>query len=309
MTKVVITSEFFGKFSDEAERILKEAGLEVVPNPYNKDLNEEEVISIIKEADAIICDLEPITKKAMDVAPNLKIIARRGVGVDSVDVGYANEKGIEVARTLGVVEKPVAELAMAYILQINRKISKLDAEMKQGSWNKILGSSLEGKVLGIVGMGNIAKELVRKAKAFDMKIIYSDVFRNQDAEKELGVEYVSFEELLAKSDVISIHVPLLDSTVDMFNYETMKLMKRKPILINTARGPVVNENDLCKALEEGLVSFAAIDVFDVEPKTDSKLRHCDNAILTPHVATFTKEVFINMDILAAKNVVNYFSKA
>lgn len=308
MTKVVITSEFFGKFSDEGERILKEAGFEVVPNPYNKDLNEEEVISIIEEADAIICDLEPITQKAMDVAPNLKIIARRGVGVDSVDVDYANKKGIEVARTLGVVEKPVAELAMAYILQINRKISTLDVEMKQGSWNKILGSSLEGKVLGIVGMGNIAKELVRKAKVFDMKIIYSDVFRNQDAEKELGVEYVSFEELLAKSDVISIHVPLLDSTVDMFNYETMKLMKRKPILINTARGPVVNEDDLCKALEEGLVSFAAIDVFDVEPKTDSKLRHCDNAILTPHVATFTKEVFINMDVLAAKNVVDYFAK-
>ncbi|MFT9495079.1 phosphoglycerate dehydrogenase [Anaerosolibacter sp.] len=304
--KVVITSEFFGRFSNEAERLLLEAGFEVVGNPYKKFLNEEEVISIVGDADAIICDLEKITKKVIDSAPNLKVIARRGVGVDSVDVAYAAEKDVLVARTLGVVEKPVAELVMAYILQIYRRIGESNKAMKEGSWTKILGNSLEGKVLGIVGLGNIGKELIRKAKAFDMEIVYSDVMRNTEAEEALGIQYVSFEELIENADIISIHAPLLESTKNLFNYDTMKKMKKQPVLINTARGPIVNEEDLCTALEEGLVSFAAIDVFDVEPKTDSPLRNHDNAILTPHNGTFTKEVFINMDILAAKNIIDYF---
>lgn len=303
--KVAITSEFFGKFSDEGEKILKEAGFEVIPNLYNRFLEEDEMIAMIGEADAIICDLEKINKKVIDSAPNLKMIARRGVGVDSVDVEYAAEKGIRVARTLGVVEKPVAELVMTYILQAYRKIDALNQEMKKGRWTKILGSSLEGKVLGIVGMGNIAKEVVRKAKAFDMKVIYTNHTRKPGLDGELQIEYVGFEELLGRSDVISIHVPLTETTTNMFRYDTMKLMKKQPILINTARGPVVNEADLCRALEEKLISFAAIDVFDVEPKSDSPLRKYDNVLLTPHVGTFTKEVFIQMDIVAAKNIIDY----
>ncbi len=303
--KVVITSEFFGRFSDQAEKILIEAGFEVIPNPYKKALNEEEVISIVSEANALICDLEPITEKVIDSAPNLKIVARRGVGVDSVDVEYAKEKDIKVARTLGVVEKPVAELVMAYILQAYRKTNLLNDEMKQGKWTKMLGSSLDGKVLGIVGLGSIGKELVRKAKAFDMNIIYSDVIRDEKAEKDLDIKYVSFNDLLAQSDIISIHVPLLESTENMFNYEIMKAMEKSPLLINTARGPVVNEEDLSKALDERLISYAGIDVFDVEPKTTSPLVNNKNAILTPHVGTFTKEVFIKMDVLAAKNVIEY----
>ena len=303
--KVAITSEFFGRFSKKGEEILKEAGLEVIPNPYEKFLNEEEILSLVDEADAIICDLEEITKKVIDNAPNLKIIARRGVGVDSVDVEYARENDIKVARTLGVVEKPVAELVMSYILEIYRKITPLYQAMKKGDWDKILGNSLEGKVLGIVGLGNIGQELVRKAKVFDLDIIYTDYNRKEELETELGIEYVSFKELMKKSDIISIHVPLTDSTRNMFNYETMELMEKEPVLINTARGPVVNGEDLAKALEEGLVSYAAIDVFDEEPKTDSPLKNYDNAILTPHVGTYTEEVFIKMDILAAENVVDY----
>ena len=132
MKKVVITSEFFGRFSNEGERILREAGFEVIANPYNKNLEEKEILSIISPADAIICDLEKISRTVIDAAPNLKVIARRGVGVDSVDVEYEKEKGITVARTLGVVEKPVAELAMAYILGIYRRICPLDQEMKAG---------------------------------------------------------------------------------------------------------------------------------------------------------------------------------
>jgi phosphoglycerate dehydrogenase-like enzyme len=306
MKKVVITSEFFGRFSDEGEQILKEAGYTVIPNSYRKGLNEAEVISIVSEANAIICDLEPITSKVIDSALHLKIISRRGVGVDSVDVEYAKANGITVARTLNVVEEPVAELVMAYIFQAYRKIDLLNSDMKKGVWRKILGSSLSGKTLGIIGLGNIARELIRKAQPFDMKIIYYDVLRKSDTEKELSVGYASFENLLAESDIISIHAPLLESTENMFNYASMQLMKKKPVLINTARGAIINESDLCRALDEELISFAAIDVFDTEPKTDSPLLKYENAILTPHVGTFTKETFIAMDVMAAQNIINYF---
>lgn len=305
--KVAITSEFFAKFSDKALKILEENGLEVIPNRYDKYLDkEEEIISLTKEANAVICDLEKISKNVIDQSPNLEIIARRGVGTDSVAVEYAKEKDIEVARTLGVVEKPVSELVMAYILNISRQIMPLNQSMHQGEWNKILAHSVDGKTIGIIGMGNIGREITRKAQAFDMDVIYYDVERKEELEKELGIEYQDFDKLLKSSDVITLHVPLNKNTKNLIDYSAMEKMDKSPILINTARGPVVNNKDLKKALEEGLVSFAAIDVFDEEPKTNSILKDCKNVMLTPHVGTFTEEIFIKMDVLAAENVVNYF---
>lgn len=307
--KVAITSEFFGKFSDEAFKILEENGLEVIPNRYDKYLDkEEEIISLIKDANAVICDLEKISKNVIDQSPNLEIIARRGVGTDSVAVDYADKKGIEVARTLGVVEKPVAELVMSYILSISRQIMPLNQSMHQGQWNKILAHSVDGKTIGIIGMGNIGQEITRKAQAFDMDVIYFDVDRKEELEEELGIEYQELEQLFKNSDVITLHVPSNEHTENLIDYQAMKKMKKSPILINTARGPVVNNKDLKRALKEGLVSYAAVDVFDEEPKTDSELKNCENAILTPHVGTFTEEIFIKMDVLAAENVVEHFKK-
>lgn len=307
--KVAITSEFFGKFSNEAFEILAENGLEVIPNSYDKYLDkEEEIISLTSNANAVICDLEKISKNVIDQSPNLEIIARRGVGTDSVAVDYAEEKGIKVARTLGVVEKPVAELVMSYILNISRQIMPLNKSMHQGNWDKILAHSIDGKKLGIIGMGNIGKEITRKAQAFDMNIIYYDVDRKKSLEQELGIEYQELGQLFENSDVITLHVPLNEHTENLIDYEAMLKMKKSPILINTARGPVVNNEDLKRALEEGLISYAAVDVFDEEPKTNSVLKDTENVILTPHVGTFTEEIFIKMDVLAAKNVVEYLKR-
>ena len=307
--KVAITSEYFGKFSDEAFTILKDNGFEVIENKYDKFLDkEEEIISLSKEANAIICDLEEISQNVIDQSPNLEIIARRGVGTDSVAVNYAKEKGIKVARTLGVVEKPVAELVMSFILNISRRIIPLNKEMHQGKWNKILGNSLEGKTLGIIGMGNIGEEITRKAKAFDLDVIYYDVERKLEVEEKFEMEYSSLDELYQKADIITLHVPLNKHTENLIDYEALKKMKKKAILINTARGAVVNNKDLKKALDSDLIAYAAVDVFDTEPKTDSVLVDCDNVLLTPHVGTFTEEIFIKMDVLAAQNVVDFFNK-
>lgn len=307
--KVAITSEYFGKFSDEAFKILKDNGFEVIENKYDKFLDsEEEIISLTKEANAVICDLENISENVIDQSPNLEIIARRGVGTDSVAVDYAEEKGIKVARTLGVVEKPVAELVMTYILNIFRKLSFLNKDMHQGKWNKILGNSLEGKTLGIVGMGNIGEEITRKSKAFDLNIVYYDVERKLKAEDRFGIKYISLDQLYQKADIITLHVPLNKHTENLIDYEALKKMKEKAILINTARGAVVNNSDLKKALDNNLIAYAAVDVFDTEPKTDSVLVDCDNVFLTPHVGTFTEETFVKMDILAAKNIVDFFNE-
>lgn len=307
--KVAITSEYFGKFSNEAFNVLKDNGFEVIENKYDKFLDkEEEIISLSKEANAIICDLEEISQNVIDQSPNLEIIARRGVGTDSVAVNYAKEKGIKVARTLGVVEKPVAELVMSFILNISRRIIPLNKEMHQGKWNKILGNSLEGKTLGIIGMGNIGEEITRKARAFDLDVIYHDVERKLEVEEKFEMEYSSLDELYQKADIITLHVPLNKHTENLIDYEALKKMKKKAILINTARGAVVNNKDLKKALDSDLIAYAAVDVFDTEPKTDSVLVDCDNVLLTPHVGTFTEEIFIKMDVLAAQNVVDFFNK-
>lgn len=304
--KVAITSEFFGRFSDKAFKILEENGFEVIANKYEKYLDKEkEIVSLTKDADAVICDLEHISKEVIDQSPNLKIIARRGVGTDSVAVNYAEEKGVKVARTLGVVEKPVAELVMAYILNVFRKIDDLNTSMHQGDWNKILAHSIDGQTIGIIGMGNIGKEITRKAKAFDMNVVYFDVNRQKEIEEDLNIEYLELDELYRTADVITLHVPLNAATENLIDYSAAQKMEKAPLLINTSRGPVVNNEDLKKALDEGLISYAAIDVFDEEPKTDSVLKECENVILTPHVGTFTEEIFIKMDVLAAQNVVDY----
>ncbi len=306
MATVCITSEFFGKFSGRGREILVEAGHAVVDNPFGRFLATPDILSFVGPAQALVCDLEKISKEVMDAAPRLGIVSRRGVGVDSVDLEEAKRRGIVVARTLGLVEKPVADLVLAYVLEFARHLREGDAAMKAGRWEKVLGMGLEGKVLGIVGLGAIAAEVVRRAKAFGMEVVYYDVARQEEKERALGVAYLPLDELLAGSDFVSLHLPLLPETRGMFGYERFARMKPTARFINTARGAVVDEAGLARALHEGRIAGAAIDVFDVEPKTDSPLRDAPNALLTPHVATFTRETFIAMDIRAAENIVAHF---
>jgi D-3-phosphoglycerate dehydrogenase len=307
MAKVLITSEFFGKFDRAAKDMLVSAGHVVIDNPYgHKFLTPAEIIPYAREADAFICDLEKITKEVIDSAPSLKVISRRGVGVDSVDCEYAKLKGIEVAKTLGVVEAPVAELVMAYILHFSRKIAEMDTDMHKGIWEKLLSASVDGKILGIVGMGHVGAEVAKRAASFGMKIIYSGRSRNEKAEKEYGAIRVSLEELLACSDFVSVNIALTDDTRGLFDYDKICLMKPSAYLINTARGAVVNEAMLKRALEEKRIQGAAIDVFDVEPQMESIFKGMENVVLTPHIGSFTREIFIKMDIAAVQNVIRRF---
>lgn len=308
MANVLITSEYFGKFDLTAREMLIRAGHAVTDNPYgHKFLSSEEIIPYAGNADAFICDLEKITKEVIDAAPRLRIIARRGVGVDSVDCGYARQKNIQVAITKDVVEAPVAELVMGYILHFSRKICIMNKDMHQNIWKKIMNNSIDTKVLGIVGMGKIAMEVARRAAAFGMEILYCDLRKNPAAEAAFGAKQVSLDELLAAADFVTIHTTLNKETKGLFNYGAISKMKKSAYLINTARGAIVDELGLEKALKEQKIAGAAIDVFDVEPKTDSVLAKLDNVVLTPHTASFTREAFIKMDMISAQNIIRYFN--
>jgi len=302
--KVLITSEYFAKFSPEARTLLVNAGLDVIDNPYgHTQLNQSQMIPYIGDANAIICDLEPIDRSVIDAAPVLKIIARRGVGIDSVDWKYAQEKGIEVARTLGVVEMPVAELVMGYVLELSRHISSMSQRMHEGKWERQECHSVAGRTLGIIGMGRIASQVARLASAFQMKVLYYDVTKNEAVEDETGARYASLKVLLAEADFVTLHTPLTDETRGMVNADLLLRMKKGSCLINTARGAIVDAAAVRNAIEQGLLSGAAIDVYDREPETESVLKGVPGVILTPHIGTFTQETFIRMDVEAAKNVI------
>lgn len=309
MKNVLITSEYFGKFSNAGRKLLTEAGLNVIDNPYgHKRLKKDEIIPYVENASAVICDLEPIDRDVIAAAPKLEIIARRGVGIDSVDYEYARQHGIEVARTMGVVEAPVAELVMCYILDMSRNVSVMSRYMHGGEWKRVQSHSVYGATLGIVGMGNIGMEVARRAHAFGMHIVYYDVRDNKKAEVEFDATHVSFSELLSSSDFVSLHVPLIPSTYGMINDNVFEQMRSNAYLINTARGAIVDIDALKRALENGKIAGAAIDVYNCEPDTNSPLKGMPNVWLTPHIGTFTEEVFINMDIIAAQNVIRKISQ-
>ena len=225
------------------------------------------------------------------------------MGIDSVDWQYAATKGIETARTLGVVEKPVAELVMGYILDFARNIHTMSRSMHEGRWERVPCRSVDGAVLGLVGFGHIARVVARRALAMDMKVLYTDLRRDEEAERTLGVTFCPLEELLARSDFVSLHTPLTPETRGMIGAEQLALMKPTASLINTSRGAVVDVDALAETMRAGRLHGCAIDVFDREPETESPLRGIPGVILTPHVGTFTEQIFIRMDVVAAQNVI------
>lgn len=292
--------------------ILKEAGLEI-------DLHEskewppsrEELIEHVKDKDALLCLLtDKIDAEVMDAAPNLKVVSTYSVGFDHIDIEAATKRGIYVTHTPGVLTDAVAEFTVGLLLAITRRILEADQIIRKGEWNKpwnpffLTGPELKGKTLGIVGFGRIGRAVAKKVKGFEMNLIYYDVYRNEQAEKELGVKYVDLETLLKESDFVSLHVPLTKDTYHMIGEKELKMMKPTAYLINTARGAVVDTEALVKALKEKWIAGAALDVFEQEPLPPGHpLTKLDNVILAPHIASATNEARARMAELAAKNLV------
>lgn len=280
---------------------------EVFVNTEDRVLSKGEIIERLKGMDGMVCLLtDAIDGEIMDAEPNLKVISNYAVGFDNIDVDAATERGIPVTNTPGVLTETTADFAWALLMAIARRVVEADKFTREGKfkgWRPqlLLGSDVYGKTIGIVGMGRIGQAMARRARGFDMNILYYDEYRpDPEVEKELGLTYVPFDELLQKADYVSIHVPLMESTHHLIGERELKLMKKTAYLINSARGPIVDEKALVKALQEKEIAGAGLDVFEDEPELAPGLAELDNVVLAPHIASATIETRSKMATMAAE---------
>ncbi|MDF2539072.1 MAG: glyoxylate reductase [Herbinix sp.] len=307
MKKAIILACNVSEVDNQAKQNLEKAGFDVKEYPVERKYTPEELVEILRDADAVIAGLEKYTREVLEQLPRLKLIARRGVGIDNIDLTAANEHHITVTRTEGYVGPAVAELIMAYILDHARQLSFHNEIMKNGNWSRILTEGVKGKSLGLVGFGSISKETAVRAHAFGMNLLCYYRHRDLDIEEQYHAMYTDFDTLISTSDYIAINVPMTEATKNMFHAAVFQSMKPSSVLINTARGGIVHTADLANALKNGQISAAYIDVFDQEPCTSSPLHSCNNALLTPHIGTFTRDTFISMNNRCAEQIIEFFN--
>lgn len=312
MPHILVTRKIY----DKAVDLLADTDLDFEANQENVDWSVAELQQKLGGADGLICLLtDKITGAVMDAAPSLKIIANVAVGYDNIDVAAATERGIVVTNTPDVLTETTADLAIALLLAIARRIPEADAYMRAGKYKKfelfpdMLGVDVFGKTLGIVGMGRIGTAVARRAAlGFNMNVLYTANSTKPEAETELGAKHVSFAELLAESDFISINAPMTPETHHLFTLDEFKRMKPTACLVNTARGPLIKEADLVEALNQGLIRGAALDVFEAEPEMAPGLAEIkDRLVVAPHVGSATIETRQKMSLLAVKNVAAFFA--
>ncbi len=272
---------------------------------------KKRLASKIKDIDGLICfPYDVIGRELIDCAKNLKVISTYSVGFDHIDTEYAKERKIRVGYTPEVLTGATADLAFSLMLDIMRRVSEGDRTIRNGNWKEIygaydyVGTDLQDKTLGIFGMGRIGSALAKRAKSFDMNIIYHNRNKvSKTKERSLGAKYVTFEKLLAQSDIISIHVPHSKHTEQLFDKKIFKKMKNSSFLINTARGKIINENHLIEALKNKIIAGAGLDVFESEPiGKNHPLTKIDNVVLAPHIGSSTKETRSKMAKITIENL-------
>ncbi|HEX2665739.1 MAG TPA: D-glycerate dehydrogenase [Candidatus Acidoferrum sp.] len=305
--KVFATHRLF----DPARKILGEnCDVEYWEKPGRP--TREEVLRRVENKEGLICLLtEKVNDELLQAAPKLKIAANVAVGFDNIDVSACTKRGVVATNTPGVLDETTADFAWALLMAVARRLGEGDALARSGNWkgwdlDQLVGTDVWGKTLGIVGFGRIGKAMARRASGFRMKVIYTDAVRaTVEAEKELRAEYRDMNALLAESDFVSVHTPLLPETRGLFNEATFARMKQTAFLINTSRGPVVDEAALAGALQNGKIAGAALDVFEKEPAIHPGL-HRPNVVLAPHIASASLETRTKMACMAAESVVATF---
>lgn len=299
MPEVVILARSFGRASPEPLEILEKAGLTVTFKSNPEPENESMVAELIGNAEAVIVGVDRIGEKVLSLCPHLKVVSKHGIGVDNIDLEAARRRGVIVANAPGTNSESVADMAFLFILSCARHMKLLLEQVRNKKWSSpLLGSELEGKTLGIVGLGRIGKGVARRALGFGMKVIYFDPFvEDPDFTK------VELEELFRRSDFVTLHLPLSLQTKHLVNEQLLSLMKKDAFLINTARGELVDEEALYRFLKEERIAGAGLDVLSFEPPFESPLLTLPNVLVTPHVSAHTKEANVKMGKTAALNVV------
>ncbi len=297
--------------------LLRTAGHEVDVSIKDGVLTPTELEEALqaKSYDGVVCLLtDNITAELLAKVPTVQIVANYAVGYNNIDVAEAMQRGVVVTNTPGVLSTAVAEFTLSLLLAVSKRVVEADRFTKSGEFvgwapELFLGVSLEGKTLGIVGAGRIGQEVAKRAqKGFGMKVLYYDVKQNEELEKDMPCHYCSdIEQLLKEADFVSLHAPLLESTKHLINKERLKMMKPTAYLINTARGPLVDEVALVEALQNKTIAGAGLDVFEYEPKLVEGLASCENVVLTPHIASATTEARGEMSKMVAQNINQFFA--
>ena len=307
MTKVLITTIPFADKNRLPLDLLEQNNIEYLINPFNKKLTEDELVEMVSDFDVIIAGTEPITKKVMNAATNLKMISRVGIGLDSVNLLEAEKHGIVVSYTPDAPAPAVAELTIGLMLTLLRSVQLSNMEMHIGKWHRFFGRRLSKVVIGIIGIGRIGTGVLQHLQGFgSLKILVNDINSDSNLNKKFNIEWVDKETIYKQSDIITIHTPLTAQTKNMIRKDQLLSMKNDAIIINTARGGIINEQDLYEVMQAGHLSGAAIDVFDFEPY-DGKLREIQRCILTAHMGSMSVDCRTRMEIEATEETVRFLS--
>jgi len=309
MSRILITTTSFAKDDISPLNLLQKAGYETITNPYGRKLTEEEVLNLILEVKPVgmIAGVEPITARVLQQAVGLKVVSRCGVGLESVDLNAARSLGIAVTNTPDAPTEAVAELTIGLIFNLLRKISFLDRELRKGNWKKEMGRLVQGKKVGIIGLGHIGKRVAEKLSALGTKVAGTDIQPDFKWLQKNQVPLVSLEELLKQSEILCLHLSHSPNNEHLIGRKEIKAMPQGAYLINTSRGEVIDHDALYSMLTNGHLSGAALDVFDQEPYS-GPLTQLDNVILTPHIGSYAREARIEMEIQAAQNLIEGLRK-
>jgi D-3-phosphoglycerate dehydrogenase len=308
MAKVLITARSVAA-NKEGKAILEAAGHEIITHVGDGVWSEAEMVRIIPGMDAMIAGLDEITDKVIEAgAPTLKIIARNGVGYNKVDIAAAEKFGIPVTIAPGTNTISVCELVFGLMLSLTRAIPVQDTQVRQGSWKRNLGCELNGKVLGVLGTGNIGSEVIKRAHAFGMEIVAFDVYQKPELCQEYNLRYLSLDDVLKEADFLTLHLPVTPETKNLINQSTLAKMKETAIIVNTARGELIEEQELYAALQAGRIAGYGADTLAQEPPPpDHPLLTLPNVVITPHCGAYTKEAVTRCSVTAAQEVVRVLS--
>lgn len=304
--KILVTpTSFLREENLEARKLLESFADEVVYNPVGKPLTEEEIIPLLDGCDGYIAGVDYITEKVIASAPDqLKVISRYGTGIDRVNIEAAGKRGIIVTNTPGANAEAVADLTFGLMLSVARKIPLLDRSLREGAWVRSAGVELYRKTLGILGFGAVGRSVARRASGFSMRILVFDPYVRESMRRTRGIDFCSFDEVIANSDFISLHVPLNQETKNMINTSSIEKMKNGVIIINTSRGGLIDDNAVYRALKQGKIRGLGLDVFNQEPPGSSPLFELDNVVVTPHTGAHTYEAISKMALMAVRNLID-----
>ena len=303
---ILITTSPFGEGDPAALKLLQENNIGYVLNPFGRRLREEEIADLIGPYEVVIAGTEPITATVLDRAPKLKLLAHTGIGLDNIDLQTARSRGISVTYTPAAPSPAVAELVIGQMIALLRKTAYADRRLRQGDWNRFVGRRLANVTVGVIGIGRVGRLVIQHLQAFKpSRILINDIAIDDDFAKKNGCVWTDKETIFREADVITLHIPLTSQTRRLIGPDELKMMKSDAILINTSRGPIVDEASLAAALSTRPDFSAAIDVFDQEPYS-GPLASLDNCLLSCHMGSCTEDCRLEMEMQAAMEVLRYF---